>query len=110
MGAQEGLASLRSLCAQASLLTDGGTNVAHLPGVQFQAGAQRVRRDLLLWPCARDGYETRLFLSGQVVGSVQRAWKSFQLCGRTWWAVSWQGVPATLPWIEIVASHLRAFK
>ena len=110
MGAQAGLASLRSLCAQASLLTEGGASVVHLPGVKFQAATKRVTRDLLLWPSSRDGYETRLFLSEQVASSVQRAWSSFQLCGRTWWAVSWRGVPATLPWIEILANHLRAFK
>ena len=110
MDAQAGLVSLRSLCPQAELMTEGGQTVVYLPGVQFQAGAARVTRNLLLWPGPRDGYLTRLFLSQQVTGSVDRAWTSYNLCGGTRWAVSWQGVPADLPWIEILGGHLGAFK
>jgi hypothetical protein len=110
MDTQAGLASLRSLCPNAELMTEGGQTVVYLPAVQFQAGATRVTCNLLLWPDPRDGYLSRLFLSEQVTGSVGRAWTSFSLCGGTWWAVSWQGVPAELPWIEILANHLRAFQ
>lgn len=110
MDANAELGRLRRLCPDAQLMTEGGQTVVHLPKVQFQAGAARVTRDLLLWPSARDGYSTRLFLSDQVHGSVARAWTAFNLCAGTWWAVSWQGVPDNLPWIEIMASHLRAFQ
>ena len=110
MDAQAQLTSLRGLCPKAELVTEGGRTAAFLPAVQFEAGAARVTRDLLLWPSDRDGYSTRLFLSGQVSGSQARTWTSYSLCGGTWWAVSWQGVPANLPWIEMLGSHLRAFK
>lgn len=110
MGAQAELEKLRTLCPQAEILTEGGQPAVFLPGVQFQAGSARVTRDLLLWPSPRDNYLTRLFLSQQVGGSVARAWTAFTVCGRSWWAVSWQGVPADLPWIEILANHLRAFQ
>lgn len=110
MDARTQLQTLRGLCPEAELMTEGGQTAVYLPGVQFQAGTARVTRDLLLWPGPRDNYLTRLFLSGQVSGSVSRAWTAFTLCGRSWWAVSWQGVPANLPWIEILANHLRAFQ
>jgi hypothetical protein len=104
------LSALRSLSGQAELMTEGGRSVVFLPQVKFDAGGLRATRNLLLWPSARDNYTTRLFLSAQVKGSIERVWTSYNLCGGTWWAVSWQGVPATLPWVEMLASHLRAFK
>lgn len=110
MDAQAQLQTLRGLCPEAELMTEGGQIAVYLPGVQFQAGKTRVTRDLLLWPGPRDNYLTRLFVSEQVSGSVSRAWTAFTLCGRSWWAVSWQGVPANLSWIEILANHLRAFQ
>jgi hypothetical protein len=110
MDAQAGLASLRNLSPQAELMTEGGQTVVFLPSVQFEAKGSAVTRNLLLWPGPRDGYLTRLFLSEQAASTATRAWTAYSLCGGTWWAVSWQGVPADLPWIEILAGHLGAFK
>lgn len=110
MDPHEQLARLRTLCPQAALLTEGGQTVVHLPSVTFEAKSSRVTRDLLLWPGPRDGYLSRLFLSEQVASTEARPWTAYNLCGGTWWAVSWQGVPADLPWIEILAGHLGAFK
>lgn len=110
MNAQEQLVSLRTLCPQAELLSEGGQVVVHLPSVQFEAKGGKVTRDLLLWPGPKDGYLTRLFLSAQVPCNEARTWTSFSLCGGSWWAVSWQGVDASLPWISILAVHLGAFK
>ena len=53
---------------------------------------------------------TRLFLSGPVQGGAAQNWNQYSICGRQWYVCSWQGVPATLPWIEILANHLRAFR
>ena len=110
MDALAQLASLRALSPQAELMTEGGQTVAYLPSVQFVARGAQVTRDLLLWPAAKDGYETRLFLSAEVPSSVTRVWTVYGLCANTWWAVSWQAVSAQLPWIEMVAAHLRAFQ
>lgn len=110
MDAETQLAKLRGLCPAAELWTDGGRQVAFLPKVEFQAGKSRVTRDLLLWPWERDNYVSRLFLSGEVTGAVARAWTAFNIQGRTWYAVSWKDVPNTLPWLEILANHLRAFR
>jgi len=64
----------------------------------------------LLWPKPRDNYPTRLFVERQLVAPQANNWKSFVICTRTWWASSWHGVPESLPWIEMIANHLRAFK
>jgi hypothetical protein len=110
MDPQVQLQALKNLFPQAELVTEQGRTAVLLPQVKFQAGGARVTRDLVLWPSERDSYSTRLFLSEQVAGATSRVWKSFSLCGGTWWAVSWRGVPATLPWIEILANHLKAFQ
>jgi hypothetical protein len=74
------------------------------------AGSSTQTRDVLLWPRFREGYATRLFLSGPVQGGAAQNWNQYSICGRQWYVCSWQGVPATLPWIEILANHLRAFR
>lgn len=102
------LFKLRDLCPAAEIWTDGGHPAVFMPKLQFKAQGGMHTRDVLLWPQARDGYATRLFLSAQVPGAQN--WNSFSICGRQWFACSWQGVPAHLPWIEILANHLRAFR
>ena len=110
MNAQAQLAQLQELSPEAELWTEDGQPVAFLPAVRFAAGGSRIVRDLLLWPRERDGYATRLFVSEPVNAGKGQNWKAFSLFGRTWHACSWQGVPGTLPWIEILANHLRAFR
>lgn len=60
--------------------------------------------DVLLCPRARDNYQTRLFFSMRL--PVERNWQSFSLMTRTWYAVSWQGISADQPWLDILGSHL----
>jgi hypothetical protein len=101
---------LRELCPAAEIWREGGQPAVFMPGVQFKVTNRRHTRDLLLWPQAREGYETRLFLSESVAASEAKNWNVFNVCGRTWYACSWRGVPSSLPWIEILANHLSAFK
>lgn len=63
----------------------------------------------LMCPAARDGYATRLFLEDQISNRGQN-WKTHTIRGRSWWAFSWNDVPANLPWLEIFANHLRALQ
>lgn len=110
MDAEAQLGRLRELSPAAELWTEGGKPLAFLPGVQFVAGGKRVVRDLLLCPREREGYLSRLFLSQPVHAGSAKNWNTFNILGRTWHACSWQGVPNTLPWIEMLANHLRAFR
>lgn len=104
------LIGLRRLAPKGELWTDGGLIIAFLPDVNFFCNGGRVTCDLLLWPYERDGYQSRLFLSAQIVAPQANNWNIFQIQGRQWHACSWQGVPNTLPWVEILANHLGAFK
>jgi hypothetical protein len=65
--------------------------------------------DALLSPRLRNGYETRLYLSQPFPGKGQN-WSTTSIKGSTWHVCSWNGVPATLPWLEIVACHLGVLK
>jgi hypothetical protein len=104
------LATLRELSPAAEVWREGGQPVVFMPGVKFKVTNARVTRDLLLWPQARDGYETRLYLSAAVTAPEAKNWTVHNSFGRQWQACSWRGVDASLPWIEILANHLRAFR
>jgi hypothetical protein len=104
------LVKLRELYPAAEIWTDGGKPAVFMPRLQFKAGNTVQTRDALLWPQARENYATRLFLSDRVAGGCAQNWHPYSICGRQWYACSWQGVPATLSWIEILANHLRAFR
>lgn len=104
------LARLRQLCPKAELWAEGGRPIAFLPQVDFPVGKGRATCDLLLWPFEREGYQTRLFLSAQVAAPRVNNWNTFYIQGRQWHACSWQGVPSALPWIDVLANHLGAFK
>lgn len=110
MDALAELEKLRELSPSAELWMEGGQPVAFLPAVEFAAGHSRVVRDLLLWPRAREGYASRLFLSEPITSGKAANWNVFHIQGRTWHACSWQGVPDTLSWLEMLAAHLRAFR
>lgn len=111
MDPEREIARLRELSPEAEIWTEGGLQIAFLPGVQFIAKGVKVVRDLLLWPWEREGYQSRLFLSDRVESSEDRNWNAvFNIQGRAWHAISWQGVSNTLPWIEILGAHLRALR
>lgn len=100
------LASLKQICLSAKLLTEGGKPVVLLPELQFQAAGRAQRMTLLLVPFEHANYQTRLFFERQIEGRGQN-WKQHRVVDQQWWAPSWQGVPATLPWTEILLAHLR---
>jgi hypothetical protein len=58
----------------------------------------------------RSVYRTRLFVDRQIAAPNAKNWTPHSLCGRSWWACSWQDVGADLPWINMLANHLRAFR
>ena len=99
------LEKLRSLCKDAEPWDEGGQPLIFLPGLKIHSGGVMHTVDGLLCPRARDSYATRLFLSKAFPGKGNN-WKTFNIKGRTWHACSWKDVPATLPWLEILACHL----
>ena len=112
-GTGQDLTALRKLCPAAELWSEGGRPVVFLPGLRiYVRGGRTEVRDALLCPWEHSGgYSTRLFLSAAIDGVPEaKNWTSHNLQGRPWTVCSWNGVPADLPWIEILANHLRAFR
>jgi hypothetical protein len=93
----------------AELWTEGGQQIVFLPKLGIPTNGKIQRTDALLWPWPRDSYDSRLFLTVRVPGKGDN-WNVFNIQGRQWHACSWRGVPSSLPWLEILANHLRAFQ
>lgn len=98
---------LQAMHAPAILLKEGGQPVALLPSFGFVAAGQAQRMDLLLVPFAHSGYVTRLFFERKIEGRGAN-WKQHRVAERNWWAPSWNNVPASLSWTQMLSAHLRA--
>lgn len=105
--AAQNFAGLQAMHREAVLLKEGGQPVALLPAFGFMAADAPVRMDLLLVPFAHSGYETRLFFERQITGRGAN-WNQHRVIERNWWAPSWNHVPASLRWTQMLLAHLRA--
>ena len=101
-----GLRALRRICPRAELWDESGQPLIYLPGLKVHHAGAVAAVDALLVPRLHSGYLTRLFLSRAFPTRGQN-WTSHHLLGGTWHAMSWNGVPANLPWDAILANHLR---
>ena len=82
--------------------------MALLPNFGFTAaGGTAYRMDLLLVPFAHSGYVTRLFFERQIAGRGSN-WKPHRVIERNWWVPSWNHVPASMRWTQMLLAHLRA--
>jgi hypothetical protein len=100
-------ASLRAMHPGAVLLREGGQPIALLPAFGFTAAGETHRMDLLLVPFAHSGYLTRLFFERRIE-SRGANWTEHRVIERNWWAPSWNNVPVSMPWTQMLSAHLRA--
>lgn len=100
-------ANIKAMHPGAVLLKEGGQSVALLPAFGFTAGDQPYRMDLLLVPFAHSGYITRLFFEHKIDGRAGN-WNQHRVVERNWWAPSWNHVPASMRWTQMLSAHLRA--
>lgn len=111
MTEEQQIAQLRALYPGTQAVQEGGKTLAHVPGIMVITADGQTTFDGLLYPHAHpSGYTTRLFVSKPLRSPRAANWQSHTVCGQTWWVCSWNQVPATLPWVEILANHLRAFR
>lgn len=105
MTPEAGLASLRRINRRAELWEDVSGPLVFLPAMRVIHNGETVVVDGLLSPRSHSNYTTRLFLSRPFSNRGQN-WTVHQIMGREWHAMSFNGVPATLPWTDILANHL----
>ncbi|MCA0312685.1 MAG: hypothetical protein LCH63_02465 [Candidatus Melainabacteria bacterium] len=98
--------ALKQICPAATILTEGGKALVLLPNMQVVSAGQILTMTLLLVPFEHTGYKTRLFFERKIDGRGSN-WNQHRVVDKQWWAPSWQGVPADLPWTAILLEHLR---
>jgi hypothetical protein len=107
MTTESEFASLKAHWLDAELIFEGGHPYVYLPKLIVASGGSTSTVSALLRPWSiGDGYATRLFFS-QSFPQKGANWQQHTVLGRTWHTYSWSGVDASLPWLEIIASHLR---
>ena len=106
MNADDEFEKLRKAWPNVQVRADAGQPIVYLPSFRFRSGGTDIMMDLLLYPRSHGSYTTRLFFRNQL--SKGQNWRSYFVCGETWWAPSWQNVIADQPWISMLASHLQA--
>lgn len=103
------VAALRRINRGAELWDEGGQPLVYLPAMKVQHNGGTTTVDGLLCPRSHGGYTTRLFLSQSFPNRGQN-WTVHQIMGRPWHTMSYNYVPASLPWAEILAIHLGQLK
>jgi hypothetical protein len=103
------LAALRRINRRVEIWDEGGQPLVFLPGMPVRHNGSEVTVDGLLSPREHSSYTTRLFLSQPFPNRGQN-WTVHQIMGRAWHAMSFNNVPASLPWSEILAIHLGELK
>jgi hypothetical protein len=103
------LAALRRINRRAEIWDEGGQPLVYLPSMPVQHNGGKVTVDGLLCPRNHASYTTRLFLS-QAFPNRGQNWTAHQIMGRAWHTMSFNNVPASLPWSEVLAIHLGQLK
>lgn len=106
------LAKLQTVYPDAELWDEGGQPLAYLPTLGFRSNGAMIVTSGLLCPRRHSsaGYPTRLFLRQEVSHPKQRNWTHHVVKGEGgWYSPSYDNVPATMPWLEILAAHLRGY-
>jgi hypothetical protein len=105
----ESLKQLRAVCPNAEAKVEGGRTFVFLPRLAMPSGRDPAVVDALLCLGEHSGYTTRLFLAEQIKGKGAN-WTQHTVLGRSWWVCSFNNVPSDLLPIQILDSHLEAFR
>lgn len=111
----ERLRPLLAVVPGAKVFMDGPEVFVHLPALRLQVGNKTYVLDALLAPNGANGYTSRLYLSQriaereQIVGKPAN-WTERVIASRVWHVWSWQGVPSSLPLLDMLGAHIVALK
>jgi hypothetical protein len=104
----EHLAEIRSLCASATPMAEGGTEFISLAALNILVANQVVTCDALLSLGPHTGYSSRLYLSAPIPQRGQN-WTTHVVLGRSWNTPSWNGVQTGRP-AEMLLQHLETYR
>jgi hypothetical protein len=111
MSIDEDIARLKRTCDRLSTASEAGCVYYLLEGLQLPQGCSPSKLDALLCIGARDGYQTRLYLSERVetAAKIKLNWNAngVRIMERNWCAFSWN-VPAALGPASVLDEHLKA--
>ena len=105
------LMPIAALCAgTVRYMEEGGLRYVHMEGLRFYVrGAEKQMDALLCLKYRNPSYPTKLYLPANL--GLGLNWnETAYILGRPWFSWSWQGVSPNQPPLEILASHLAAFK
>ena len=107
---EEELAKLLSFYPKATVSHEAGSSYIFFPEITAVFAGEKRSMRALLCPMKHGGYSTRLFLPEAVHAKGTQNWTQHFILGQQWHTASFNGVPETLPLIEILMAHLRHLK
>lgn len=95
---------------KAIFMQEAGFKYAYIPAFKLPEGCKPEECPLLLCISAKDGYDSRLYFSEQIVSPEKRSWNSnIYLLDSNWYSISWKTEPG-LSYLQMLMVNLRAFK
>lgn len=114
---EDQLKLLIDISPKAKKVVENNTEYVYLPDLKITVGDNIKTVEALLCPSVHSsgGYLTRLFLSEQITDSLRVGcqplnWSVHTILGKTWHTWSWQGVPESLPLVQMLLAHLGALR
>lgn len=110
---QDQIAELKLSFPDLALIEDGNVEFILIKNLTLPVGCNPRVVDALLCPTQRDGYPSRLFLAQKIEHLGKGInWNAdgVVIADRKWWAVSWQTHRTEQRLLNMVTSHLEAFR
>ncbi len=93
----------------AKFLQEGGFKYIYVAELKLPQNCSPNVIPAMLCISQKDGYDSRLYLSQKIDGSIPRNWNSaIYLLDTTWHSISWK-TQAGLTYLEMLMVHLTAF-
>ncbi len=99
---------LKAVAPSARIITEGGYPFIHIACLQLPANCAPNTVEALLCVYPYHGYNSKLFFTEKITGTVSRNWnQSVRVLGKMWFAISWQTQPSLTP-LQILMIQLQA--
>jgi len=103
--AAERFAAFQTIYPNAELVGPQEQPYAYIPELVVKSDGQSKTIGVLVQPWADGGYTSRVYFS-EKFSSKGANWNTSTILANMWWVCSWNNVPASVPWSEILINHL----